>query len=747
MKSRIKALIAEEMSKRKGRHHRSCSYPTRMQLTRTDSIHHLEALKLNPPAKVGSNDSSQKIVHQETEKSSPASEESVTINQNCEFCADMVNVNSTENNPLGENGKQSVENEAIFQDNLNEDKQDLLAQRVINVKEPPNKDASFHHESKQFLDVLDIFTMSNELFQKILQDQSPTMEHYFHGRRAFNSKIGFTKSMSFPLSDKRSFVPSKLEEHEKMTESCAKAEKKTQVASDDQRSDTFPKPFVAKIDPFGSTSMGSIHVLKNRQENNRVVTKHFKNLKQKIKQAIKESRKERHRITMDAVLHKIPYGRKLSKDVMEEIVDFWKETSMGKCKKHKTRSCCENDGKGRPNRMRRTSSFDESMDRYRRLYESNYISERVILATEETPSPCKTDEKALGRMLSLPDLRAYYHLESDKRETSCLHVGSENEILFGCRENSVEIDDLNVVGKDEDGLRLVPNGEEDGQMDFSVEDLENLKTRENDAQNENKIQAIISLDAKLAEPSSVYVLDSSMTSPTKLYFSEALSSPEPTSLFSVSTESFNASTNHQQEASSDFPIPAETRVNLEKREAFIDQLNSEFFRVLVNSKDIAEFNYVKYVLQLSGFSRSDQLLGTWHSPDQPVNPSIFEELEGYSENDQEGDINCDHLLLFDLINEVLLEIYERSFTYWPMPLSSICHIRPAPVGFRVLEEVWSNVSLCLSWRPETDQSLDDAVTRDLAKRDGWMNLQFEGECVGLELEEMIFDDLLEELIV
>ena len=68
------------------------------------------------------------------------------------------------------------------------------------------------------------------------------------------------------------------------------------------------------------------------------------------------------------------------------------------------------------------------------------------------------------------------------------------------------------------------------------------------------------------------------------------------------------------------------------------------------------------------------------------------------------------------------------------------------MGHHVLAEVWTNISWYLSWRPEADQSLDNNVTRDLAKSDGWMNLQFEVECIGLELEDMIFDDLLDEFL-
>jgi hypothetical protein len=167
--------------------------------------------------------------------------------------------------------------------------------------------------------------------------------------------------------------------------------------------------------------------------------------------------------------------------------------------------------------------------------------------------------------------------------------------------------------------------------------------------------------------------------------------------------------------------------------------------------DDAEFNYVRLVLELSGFNKTEHL-GTWYSLEQPLSPSLFKELEALfhpelEEYGEEVDGGCDdHRVLFDLINDTLLEIYERSFTYFPRAFSFNHHIRPMPKGHHLLEEVWEKLGSYLSLRPELDQSLDDVVARDLTKGDGWMNLQFDNECVSLELEDLIFDQLLDELI-
>lgn len=167
----------------------------------------------------------------------------------------------------------------------------------------------------------------------------------------------------------------------------------------------------------------------------------------------------------------------------------------------------------------------------------------------------------------------------------------------------------------------------------------------------------------------------------------------------------------------------------------------------------AEFNYVKDVLELSGLSTSHESLFTWFSHDQPLDPTVYDELEGCllfdpesSGNEESSGAHCNHLVLFDLINEVLIEIFGRSYSYYPKPLSSLCHLYPIPVGDQVLREVWTLIKWHLKLNSELDPSLDYYVSRDMEKSDGWMNLQFDSECVGFELDDLIFDDLLTEII-
>lgn len=180
----------------------------------------------------------------------------------------------------------------------------------------------------------------------------------------------------------------------------------------------------------------------------------------------------------------------------------------------------------------------------------------------------------------------------------------------------------------------------------------------------------------------------------------------------------------------------------------VDTLAKADGRNKSDKKENADLFYVRDILEHSGFS-SNFFKTTWYSATQVLNPSIVQELESFWHQEQEycclDDFYfcCHHHLLFDLVNEVLVQIYDRSFTYYAKALSYSCRVRPLPEN-RMVEEVCKNVGTLLRLKPE-QESIDAIVDRDLKKDDGWMNLQLESECLALELEDMIFNDLLEEL--
>ncbi|XP_056861922.1 protein TRM32-like [Raphanus sativus] len=151
----------------------------------------------------------------------------------------------------------------------------------------------------------------------------------------------------------------------------------------------------------------------------------------------------------------------------------------------------------------------------------------------------------------------------------------------------------------------------------------------------------------------------------------------------------------------------------------------------------AYFCYVKNVLKLSGFLENVYDGEKWHSEEQPLDPSLLYQVDMQEEKEVNKEI------LFDLVNEAIIETHNQSHIYFPKTFSFAY-----PNEKRFLDEVWGRVEWSLSGigAENRDCSLDDIVGRDLTKGDGWMNLRGDTEWLTLELEDLIFDEVLDEMI-
>ncbi|KAJ0979502.1 hypothetical protein J5N97_014976 [Dioscorea zingiberensis] len=127
-----------------------------------------------------------------------------------------------------------------------------------------------------------------------------------------------------------------------------------------------------------------------------------------------------------------------------------------------------------------------------------------------------------------------------------------------------------------------------------------------------------------------------------------------------------------------------------------DVANVDAFYVQVDKKDQVEFKYVQDLLKKSEFS-GESLPREWYSPYPEVDHSL---LHGEAEcSNHDSDIARDDP--------------EMSLDHQPGFMHFNSRIRPMPTGYHVLEEVWGNI-------------------------------RWDAECVALELEALIFDDLLRE---
>lgn len=559
VKTRIKALIAEEISKKKGHHHRTSSCPARPLLKRSDSIHHLQPSALDPlvdPVLDGGSSKNLRETHEYSSASSTTDplplvshEGPVTSDKRFEKCDTMFTGEFLKHNQLNDNQNQPTENHTLFQEKLDNTKP--MMEQMLPHSKKLTPDSSL--QTKDFLDTLD----------------------------TRNVKMALNKCESFPLpgsSGDRGSVPSKLTHMQEGIGSHATEKVKLHSQSQKSLESRYSGELVKKSMPYKTeyeadgilrskkntaefaniSSLGSIQLLKTRSEihENQVVVKSFKDIRQKIKHLIKENRKERHRIAMDAILHKIPHGREFYKE-WKEIAHQLKHPAMNREGRDSPGIYYSSPslGKGQTHHMRRTSSLKESMERYSQLYQTSFnreakyrSSERPILRKEEASFPSFSAPKSLARVRSLPILQAYIYQGEDssdpfssgriisntadvtesiehsfvEQKSLDLPTDSENQFQLPnlaeskTQENLVGVGETNAVIGDEFESISITNNEANAEVGLIVDHFDNLTAEEIASHNDDEkdIEPTKEPIAKLEELTLVSLPDSNFQEKT-----------------------------------------------------------------------------------------------------------------------------------------------------------------------------------------------------------------------------------------
>ncbi|OWM64634.1 hypothetical protein CDL15_Pgr020601 [Punica granatum] len=709
VKARLKAFIAEERSRRKGQHHRSSTSPAHLQSVPADSSHQSKSEEKKSHDQTQLNDGiSRRILHQKSGSFSAP--------------------------PYKPSANYRVEDHSESSNRQN------LQQEGLSIDVPV-------FAAKDFSDTPGLAKINEELLQKILHDKRKFLPQRFHSQKHFSTKIGLQRSGTFHAHDSsgasRASNLQSIEDNAKTNKGPGSEDVQDHEERDGNSNITFTPVHLPQLED---------------QSENPVATKQFRDMKQKIKHMIRTNQKEKQRIVMDGVLDKIPFDQGLSKEKKEELIQKWRDCVINK-DYHKISRSKEN-YEHRRRHFKRTSSLDNSMDKYSRLFETsfnreskNHISERLKVGEpEEAGSQVEREKKLLGRILSLPELKSYSFPSEDSSSDAAALEAPNRADLSRTSSRGSSFDSRNS---------------EDLQNQLD-EYLEGDQTREKNARNAESAAVVNSRELAEIGPPSIHSEREADIDPTAKSSAGAVG-PSPVQKLEVDSQEVtpysqlqdlqrpeldtldSSPIEQQDDPSIDEPLEPDLETDLEDTELHEDEPLEDFLRIQVNVKDIELFNYVRDVLELSGLN-GPEALEVWHSEDQPLDPSVLEEIEGCPLMDLECSGNeesedCDHLMLFDMINEVLVDIYQQSVSYWPMPLSRHCHIHRMPVGPHLLKEVWTNIGTYLAYRPELDLTLDHAFSWDLEKHGGWMNLQFESECTGIELEDLIFDDLLEELIL
>ncbi|URE14932.1 Myb-like DNA-binding domain [Musa troglodytarum] len=737
----MKSLISRRRSREKDK--KQNTSPSSSQMQRTLSIHHLESDDyVSPDEQTPQNGNfATELTADETECSStneavpalPMTSETATVEKQSRFGRSKSHVNWASRHQL-------VDKE------LNEARDSI-----------PNglgRDASLY-KSKEFMEMLQLFSENKELFLKFLQDPTFIFTDYTQEQQASIPAMKLTKSGSFPAAGwSHRNRPLSLDDKQEETGSIDAPSSTCNAVEDAAHSmESMAHPDAANMLKAESEALDCAELgfaeTKNTKNVGNVSTR-FKVLKQKIKYIIKENKKEHQRISMDSILHKIPYGEKVSENVKKEAEGLWHGRLAKSISRAKKIGLPSSSSKHTIRSIRKSSSLTESLGRYSQLleYVSSTESKRSpdmsMMFKEDTDSLRQKTPKVLKRIFSLPELPTGSASKDLRNEVSNSQLLVRPTSRAVARSSSVktcdtsQVDSVAALTADEQSIepeKLVEHSLEEDVSGIPVE------TEEPSVPIDEQEQSIVDEDSfSSLDGSKILVTDSNVqedaTSPTgETPHSEA----EESELMTIPEADFG------MDASLTMENVEQKQIEQTPTQTKLSEFSS--FHIQVHEGEEAEFEYVRNILMMSGFS-SEEAFGEWHLPDQPVDPSLFEDsLHDLETAAAEPDITLKHMLLFDLINEVLLETYDTSFAYCPWVLHADCQIRPLPVGHRVLEEVWAVISKHLSYQLLLDQTVESTVARDFTRNDGWMNLQYDTEYVALDLEDLLLEDLIDEIVL
>ncbi|CAK7341805.1 unnamed protein product [Dovyalis caffra] len=167
--------------------------------------------------------------------------------------------------------------------------------------------------------------------------------------------------------------------------------------------------------------------------------------------------------------------------------------------------------------------------------------------------------------------------------------------------------------------------------------------------------------------------------------------------------------------------------------------------VLTEERKIAEesreFSYIGDVLMDSGINDADPdtLLSALHSPECPVNPSIFEELEKKYCNHASWP-RSERKLLFDRLNLALLMIYQQCANSHPW-VRSATMTGPKWIKNGLKDSLGKLVA------SEDNRANEDIAGEKILEREPqWLDLREDVDVIGREIERILTEELVRELV-
>ncbi|CAG7859573.1 unnamed protein product [Brassica rapa] len=673
-------------------------------------------------------------VHRRTKKSHHASERSVDIDNMIEEFYSEIHRRSTS---LAKNHKQDD-----YKEKLRELIKFLISQKLLHGNRP--KENSEILTSKDLMEVFQILGSDEELFLKLLQDPEILVPRQ-KGEESL-SLSGASEQSS--LADKR------------RSSSFFRRKDTPQEVTDDKACEaSSDRIYILKPGFSSPDTAPDSHLMRNKLQNERNSSHFFlSEIKRKLKQAI---RKEQPGLQRE---------RRFPKNVPTKDHFFLERMA-------------------KPSTSQKNNE-DDRKQRVSNIYTEakKHLSEMLNNGDLDSNITSRQVQRTLGRILSLPEYLSPLSSPGrrwEKSSTSHRKSASADYI------NAVNIKKETPVSQPEDAiiksadtqacdLRKETDNAVESLQPTVCEPSEKSVDVEDGTANEDKVSAAGSADDVMItneigivteEASSTLVSDlskaaaqdeqanlnlfcfllqtsheenqpplaSSVASPShclaKSESSAIIDVPEWSSPISVLEPLFieDDVSPSKMRSQSDEPQVQPWCIHFDDKEDSAAKSREDAVKSITSDKELV-FKYVKAVVD-AVVSDFEELYLKAQFSDQLLEPALISNVP-FCPNQ----LCHDHELLFDCINEVIMEL-----CCCP-PWASF--VTPRTRVFSTVKSIVHEVQEAVYWHLlplPLPRALDQIVRKDMAKAGNWLDIRCEIDCIGFETSELILEELLEEV--
>lgn len=610
-----------------------------------------------------------------------------------------------------------VENKKATEKRIQEALSDITdlfsARRSIDSKEITS---IMEVQQRELMDALEILDLNKDMFLKRLQDPNSVFRKHF-------------------VDLQNAHAQQKLNENQAKKSRHRFSTKKDK--SDESSSQHLKRIVVLKPSPntdISSVSSSRLSDSLKTQEETSVFS--IKDLKRRLKNMIGESTKRRDSIAMDGVLHKVPYGYENSKmnNKTSKFSTFFKKGNKNADVNHHNPTISSS--------LHQESLYYEAKKR---------LAEMLKLdAPNEVPSPRKVS-KPLGKLLSLKEYDMLSPRFSPLREKEVMQKIKQEDST--CSGSSIEIVDNSLNDYFSEKARIhnetdlihkgSPEIEDCDHPNISLDLSSDVHDPSNGGVCEEEILAGNSDLVPEVAKTTTHCVSVSNLEEFSARTMENIDCPRPVSDLEPNfleddkfPERVDLITEHQQTSSEEHQ--QHSSKEYDDIQPVISPQFAEANAELCTSITEIKLNYVKAVLEASGLNSYIDLEKS-QSLDQLLDPFVFDEVEVIYD-----ELIDDSKLMFDCINEVLLEMKKRYLVSSPWISIIKSNIRPIPVGKNFVIEVCKGVEKHLDM--VSPYTLDMVIKKDL-EVGPWFNVWLESEGAVFDIGEAILDHILEETIL